>query len=668
MACQSGALLEARTGRGLRSSGCRIGWGYRPSGQWAQRAGKSRFRLFEDAFVRSLRPGKGRGAVFGVVCDREGMYYDPAGRSELHGMLNRAALSAEGGSSRVTGTLERFLALGVSKYNWFPGEYDDAALDEAMPEEGVLVVDQTRGDVSLTSCGIGPGDFEGMLRAALEENIGEPVYVRTHPDRIHRGKLSCLPESCLHWPRVRVVGPDLSPAQVLSRVRKVYVMGSLLGLEAILRGKQVIHFGKAFYGGWGLTEDRREDLCPRAGKLTRERLFETAYLDYCRWFDPATGAETQLERILDHLERQKRLFAENAAIWAADGFSAWKRGFVSDFVRSPAGTISWDGKAPGARPLKWGTCRAVGDNEGWRVEDGFLRSIGLGAEFRRPLSLVFDDLGMYYDARQESRLERILREHDWTGDERDEASRLIGEFQRRGLSKYNLSNSTVEVHWPAKPGQARILVAGQVESDASLRLGLAPHESNLAFLRAVRRLRPDASLAYKPHPDVVRRLRDGGDALEALREACDLVIEDLGIGPWLRMADEVQVQTSLTGFEALLNDKPVVCHGVPFYSGWGLTTDLGPVPDRRGRRLTLAELVHGTLVQYPRYVHPETGEFIDVFEALRLLEPGRENLFRPPRFLSLLARAKRQLGIYPRCAAHRRERAGEPHRDPLLAG
>ena len=43
-----------------------------------------------------------------------------------------------------------------------------------------------------------------------------------------------------------------------------------------------------------------------------------------------------------------------------------------------------------------------------RVEDGFLRSRGLGAQLIRPLSLVTDDLGIYYDPSHESRLERLI--------------------------------------------------------------------------------------------------------------------------------------------------------------------------------------------------------------------------------------------------------------------
>ena len=68
---------------------------------------------------------------------------------------------------------------------------------------------------------------------------------------------------------------------------------------------------------------------------------------------------------------------------------------------------------------------------------------------------------------------------------------------------------------------------------------------------------------------------------------------------------EVHVLTSLAGFEALLRGRGVTCHGQPFYAGWGLTTDLTPV-ERRKRKLTLEELIAGSLVKYPHYFDPVT--------------------------------------------------------------
>jgi len=70
--------------------------------------------------------------------------------------------------------------------------------------------------------------------------------------------------------------------------------------------------------------------------------------------------------------------------------------------------------------------------------------------------------------------------------------------------------------------------------------------------------------------------------------------------------DVVHTMTSLTGFDALLRHKQVVTYGQPFYAGWGLTTDraTGGAFVRRQRRLSLAELIAGTLLEYPIYWDP----------------------------------------------------------------
>jgi len=48
------------------------------------------------------------------------------------------------------------------------------------------------------------------------------------------------------------------------------------------------------------------------------------------------------------------------------------------------------------------------------LEDGFLRSVGLGETGATSLSLIADDLGAYYDATRPSRLEDLIRTApDW---------------------------------------------------------------------------------------------------------------------------------------------------------------------------------------------------------------------------------------------------------------
>lgn len=123
----------------------------------------------------------------------------------------------------------------------------------------------------------------------------------------------------------------------------------------------------------------------------------------------------------------------------------------------------------------------------------------------------------------------------------------------------------------------------------------------------VRERAPDAYILYKPHPDVEAGHRRGAipDA-QALRHA-DRIVADAPIAALLSMVDEVHVNSSLAGFEALLRGRAVTTYGVPFYSGWGLTTDLGPVPARRNARRTLDELVAAALLIYPRYLDPVSG-------------------------------------------------------------
>ena len=238
------------------------------------------------------------------------------------------------------------------------------------------------------------------------------------------------------------------------------------------------------------------------------------------------------------------------------------------------------------------------------LEDGFLRSVGLGADLIRPVSWVIDTQGIYYDATQPSSLEVILQTTEFTPQLLERATRLRERIVNTGLTKYNVGNKD----WQRPAGAARvILVPGQVESDAALLLGAPGICTNLGLLRAVREANPNVYLLYKPHPDVVAGLRrKGPDECHAERY-CDEVVVDIIMGELLQQVDEVHTLTSLAGFEALLRGKKVVCFGQPFYAGWGLTHDVIPVA-RRTRLLSLMELVAGTLILYPTYISRATGK------------------------------------------------------------
>ena len=188
------------------------------------------------------------------------------------------------------------------------------------------------------------------------------------------------------------------------------------------------------------------------------------------------------------------------------------------------------------------------------------------------------------------------------------------------VSKYNVGGGVLKL---PDTDKKVLLVPGQVEDDASIRYGSPQICKNLDLLKAVRAANPDAYILYKPHPDVVSGNRIGGvSAADAARYA-DQTATEYDILTCLAQADEVHTMTSLTGFEALLRGKTVYCYGLPFYAGWGLTCDYLPIP-RRNRKLTLQELVAGTLIYYPDYIHPETRHMIDASTAIDILKKQKQ--------------------------------------------
>jgi capsular polysaccharide export protein len=294
----------------------------------------------------------------------------------------------------------------------------------------------------------------------------------------------------------------------------------------------------------------------------------------------------------------------------AHGFSLRKRAFVRGFTGRRDVRFVRTGHAvqAGAHLLLWGSAAVPAgtpkDARIVRLEDGFLRSVGLGADLTRPLSWVLDDLGIYYDAREPSALERILQQAQFDAAELARAAGLRDRIVQAGLTKYNLARRP----WQ-RPSNGRpvLLVPGQVETDASIRYGCHDVRTNLGLLQAARQARPDAWLVYKPHPDVVAGLRGQGAGESEASRYCDEILLEGSMHELLLQVDEVHVMTSLTGFEALLRGKRVVCWGHPFYAGWGLTQDSKPHP-RRTRRLALDELVAGALLRYPVYFSALTGQ------------------------------------------------------------
>ncbi|MGR3290103.1 MAG: capsular polysaccharide export protein, LipB/KpsS family, partial [Paracoccaceae bacterium] len=224
-----------------------------------------------------------------------------------------------------------------------------------------------------------------------------------------------------------------------------------------------------------------------------------------------------------------------------------------------------------------------------------------------------------YDPSQESRLERyIAATVNLPESALYRAEKLLTRIVRTGLSKYNLDADPLS----DLPAGHKILVPGQVEDDASVLLGCSDIKTNLDLLARTRAENPKAVILYKPHPDVAAGLRKGKvEPNDALKYA-NQILNNADPIKLIEAVDEIWTMTSTLGFEALLRGKKVCCLGVPFYAGWGLTTDLVATPARRNARPTITAFIHACLIDYPRYLDPVTGLACPIEVVLDRLEYG----------------------------------------------
>lgn len=573
-------------------------WGMSPTSYRGEAVAKhqsaSLLRV-EDAWLRSLFPGREGEPPIGLTLDRSGLHYDASRPSDLETLLNTHALDDTALLDRARGAIERLKEAHLTKY---------AAVEPdipAPPPGYVLIVDQTREDASVRSCGADRNRFLEMLFVAREEHPGAPVVIKSHPETDQGHRHGHFLQEDLSENMTLLDGP-ISPWVLFEGAIAVYTVSSQMGFEAIFAGHKPRVFGTPFYSGWGLTNDE-VTIARRQRSLSRAQLFAAAVLLYPVWYDPIEDRLCEFETALEDLAATARAWREDRRGWIASEMRLWKRHHLQK-VFGQFATVTFEDDTNKAREankpwMVWASKSTDEHKDALKAEDGFLRSRGLGAELVPPLSLVLDDLGIYYDPSNPSRLEELIAQRaTLRPDQERRAQALIRSITREGLTKYNLRGDA-----PRLPDGERILVVGQVEDDASLDHGSADIRTNLDLIKAARRAHPNACLIYKPHPDVDACLRDGGEGADAL---ADFVAARTDMDYLLRNVGRVWTITSLAGFEALLRGVPVTTVGIPFYAGWQLTTDLARIPPRRRATPDLTGLVHATLIDYPRYFHPST--------------------------------------------------------------
>jgi len=414
------------------------------------------------------------------------------------------------------------------------------------------------------------------------------------------------------WLATPLTGPSVHPT-IVGECDPWHMLGNARAL--VCDSDDEVRLVAAILGVPTYLVDRDRDRIVRCD-ADEDRLLAEALPVAVRFSDPFSDKAINIFELIELCGFWRSLIDSNRSIRCGVGFAFWKQDSVlpllwgggdsSDFFRkSIAGDTQravaiWRSKAPPNVVEHL-------DRQGTpliEVEDGFLRSTGLGADCVPPLSITVDRLGTYFDPGRPSELENLIEHGRFDQPLVARARTLRETIVAAGLGKYDRGEAILKRFDETK---RHILVAGQVEDDRSILTGGAELASNLDLLKRVRARAPEAYLIYKPHPDVVAGHRKGNIPDQICRKFADKVVTEVSISSLIAMVDEIHVNTSLAGFEALMRHKSVTTYGVPFYAGWGLTRDLGPVPARRTATRSLDELVAATLLLYPRYLDPVTG-------------------------------------------------------------
>lgn len=640
------AVRSWESGAGIDSI---VGWGRKGPGLKAERFAKRigvPFISLEDGFLRSVGLGH-IDSPLSIVKDDLGIYYDCNRPSRLEALICKPITDFE--QDRARQIVETWCRFELSKYNY------GRKFNRSSYSDYVLVIDQTEGDASVRLGGADAASFKRMLECAISENPDKKIFLKVHPDVICGRKKGYFDLNVLKDnPQIKIIAGDYNPSRLIKYAKRVYTVTSQIGFETLLWGRPLTVFGRPFYAGWGLTTN--EESIPRRVPVSLYKLVYACLVEYPVYVHPERRRRCEIEEIMAWLNLQQCMRSRFPKRIIAVGFSKWKQRYVESFLSGSE--VKFISNLRHRKLISDNSIAVWGnknnsvlekfdpklENTVLRIEDGFLRSVGLGAHFTRPLSWVVDDLGIYYDASRPSRLESLLSNFDFDEALLSRARKLLDAICQNKITKYNIAAGN---NWtgPGKIAKQTILVIGQVETDASIQFGSTRIFTNFVLLSEARANNPESYIVYRPHPDVEAGVRALGRDERSVSEIADeIATGDISFNSLIECVDEVHVMTSLAGFEALMRGKTVVTYGQPFYAGWGLTVDLGlsdQVRRRRQRVLILDQLVAASLLLYPTYVSRITSKFTTAEQALDELIDWRSETIKPNFLKRCVARLTR---------------------------
>ncbi len=590
-----------------------LGWGKKNSSMPARLISKysqKPYIALEDGFIRSVGLGSHNWPALSMIIDKKSIYYDCYNPSDLDILLQKTEFTPEL-IKRAKTNIDFIKENKITKYN--TGVNYEESNFRFKHSKNILLIDQTFNDASVKLSGAGEEDFDKMLSFARKIYPNHNLVIKSHPEIISGKKKGYLRKYYADK-NFQIISEDINIYSLIDYVEAVFTVCSTTGFEALIAGANVYTIGRSFYSGWGLTKDNRKPLKERKN-LILEELFAVTYLIYPRYINPYERKLTTPEYVFDLIKWLRDKYKFHSKSYHCIGFTYWKQNFVSDFLKTPFNQVNFyksenqaikNAKKDNGDIIVWSSKESESLKEKAksenlpikRMEDGFIRSIGLGSNLIPASSLVVDSLGIYYNSENPSDLENIINNLRLTREKKNQARDLINLITENNITKYNFKVNDLKYYLPKN--KKIVLVIGQVEDDASVKASKGQVKTNLKLLEEARKQEPFSYIIYKPHPDVVAGNRVGHIPKIIAQQYADLVVETASITNLVKRCDVVYTISSFVGFEALLARKQVKTFGAPFYAGWGLTEDILFFINR-SRRISLEHLVYATLIEYPLY-------------------------------------------------------------------
>lgn len=291
------------------------------------------------------------------------------------------------------------------------------------------------------------------------------------------------------------------------------------------------------------------------------------------------------------------------------------------YIFSSVTLVGWGRKKSGL----WAVKMAKLTNKKFLLlEDGFIRSFGLGVDGSPSFSIVKDNVGIYYDATTPSKLENILNEYDFQSDTQlmSIAKEARAKIVEHKISKYN-NFKEVDLSY-LNNKKKKVLIVAQTYGDSSLEYGLGYTFSTKEMIDDAIKDNPNAEIYIKIHPDVLTGKKESDINVKDIPSSCSILTNNANPIELMKYFNKVYTKTSGMGFEALLLDKKVYCYGMPFYAGWGVTYDK-LASHRREKKLTVDEIFAGAYILYSSYYNPYLNKKSDVLEVIDYIFRNRES-------------------------------------------